>query len=142
MRRPGRFGLQDGVLQFPFDATAGRGFVWHCPIRERDDNDMMRRYKVVKPAVPAQALNSHPDSFNPVTQIAFRLPYAGPVDVRIFNLPGQEVRRLVSREKTAGEHTIRWDGRDDGGLLVAGGIHFYRLETPDFKKTKRMLFLK
>ncbi len=143
-----RFAPQDGVSPYPFDATAEPGYVWHCHILEHEDNEMMRRYMILPPvlantkAEEKGMLQNYPNPFNPETQIAFRLPHAGKVDLRIFNILGQEVRRLVSGEITAGEHTIRWDGRDAGGLLVASGIYFYRLETPDFKKTKRMLFLK
>jgi FtsP/CotA-like multicopper oxidase with cupredoxin domain len=36
-----RFAQQDGSA-FPFDATAGPGYVWHCHILEHEDNEMMR----------------------------------------------------------------------------------------------------
>ncbi|MCI0329610.1 MAG: multicopper oxidase domain-containing protein [candidate division Zixibacteria bacterium] len=142
-----RFAPQDGS-PYLFDATAEPGYVWHCHILEHEDNDMMRPYMVVAPAALAQAaksepvLGNYPNPFNPETQIAFRLPNAGNVDLRIFNLLGQEVRRLVNGNLEAGDHTVRWDGRDAAGQSVASGIYFYRLETPDFKKTKRMLLLK
>jgi spore coat protein A, manganese oxidase len=32
---------------FPFDATAGPGYVWHCHLLEHEDNEMMRPYIVV-----------------------------------------------------------------------------------------------
>jgi FtsP/CotA-like multicopper oxidase with cupredoxin domain len=32
---------------FPFDATAGPGYVWHCHLLEHEDNEMMRPYVVV-----------------------------------------------------------------------------------------------
>jgi FtsP/CotA-like multicopper oxidase with cupredoxin domain len=32
---------------FPFDATAGPGYVWHCHMLEHEDNEMMRPYVVV-----------------------------------------------------------------------------------------------
>ncbi len=35
---------------FPFDATAGPGYVWHCHILEHEDNEMMRPYIVVSEA--------------------------------------------------------------------------------------------
>jgi spore coat protein A len=49
-----RFTQQDGSA-FPFDATAGPGYVWHCHILEHEDNEMMRPYivtRTVEPAVP------------------------------------------------------------------------------------------
>jgi hypothetical protein len=35
---------------FPFDATAGPGYVWHCHLLEHEDNEMMRPYRVVSTA--------------------------------------------------------------------------------------------
>jgi FtsP/CotA-like multicopper oxidase with cupredoxin domain len=35
---------------FPFDATAGPGYVWHCHLLEHEDNEMMRPYIVVSTA--------------------------------------------------------------------------------------------
>jgi FtsP/CotA-like multicopper oxidase with cupredoxin domain len=35
---------------FPFDATAGPGYVWHCHMLEHEDNEMMRPYIVVSPS--------------------------------------------------------------------------------------------
>ncbi len=35
-----------GVSQYPFDPTAGPGYVWHCHILEHEDNEMMRPLKV------------------------------------------------------------------------------------------------
>lgn len=40
-----RWASQDGS-PFPFDATQGPGYVWHCHILDHEDNEMMRPYKV------------------------------------------------------------------------------------------------
>jgi spore coat protein A len=42
-----RFAPQDGS-DFPFDATTGPGYVWHCHIIEHEDNEMMRPYIVTQ----------------------------------------------------------------------------------------------
>ncbi len=44
-----RFAQQDGSA-FPFDATAGPGYVWHCHLLEHEDNDMMRPYVLINSA--------------------------------------------------------------------------------------------
>lgn len=41
------FAQQDGT-SFPFDTTAGPGYVWHCHLLEHEDNEMMRPYKVTQ----------------------------------------------------------------------------------------------
>jgi FtsP/CotA-like multicopper oxidase with cupredoxin domain len=38
--------LIPGVNPFPFDPTAGPGYVWHCHILDHEDNDMMRPMKI------------------------------------------------------------------------------------------------
>jgi spore coat protein A, manganese oxidase len=38
--------LVPGVNPFPFDPTAGPGYVWHCHILDHEDNDMMRPMKM------------------------------------------------------------------------------------------------
>ncbi|MGB8312837.1 MAG: multicopper oxidase domain-containing protein [Halobacteriota archaeon] len=45
-----RFAPIDGCGNYPFDATAGPGYEWHCHIIDHEDNAMMRPYKVVSPA--------------------------------------------------------------------------------------------
>jgi FtsP/CotA-like multicopper oxidase with cupredoxin domain len=47
-----RFAQQDGK-DFPFDATTGPGYVWHCHILEHEDNEMMRPYIITTTAASA-----------------------------------------------------------------------------------------
>jgi len=49
-----RFAAQDGS-PFPFDATQGPGYVYHCHIIDHEDNDMMRPYKLVSSATSTPA---------------------------------------------------------------------------------------
>jgi len=42
-----RFAPIDGTPEYPFDATYGPGYVWHCHIIDHEDNEMMRPYEVV-----------------------------------------------------------------------------------------------
>ena len=48
-----RFAQQEGS-PFPFDATQGPGFVWHCHILDHEDNEMMRPYKLVSAGPESQ----------------------------------------------------------------------------------------
>lgn len=41
-----RFSPVDGTAQYPFDATAAPGYVWHCHILDHEDNEMMRPFEV------------------------------------------------------------------------------------------------
>jgi flagellar hook assembly protein FlgD len=48
----------------------------------------------------------------------------------------------VNETRGAGAHVTTWDGRDDQGERVASGVYFYRLTTPTFSQTRKMVLLK
>ncbi len=83
-----------------------------------------------------------PNPFNPATTISYEVPESGSVKLVVYNLLGQQVRTLVNDNIEAGFHTIVWDGADEFGRQVASGIYIYRMNSGDFKATKRMMFLK
>jgi hypothetical protein len=76
-----------------------------------------------------QALKNRPNPANPGTTISFHLAEAGPARVRIYDSVGREVATVADGSRSAGSHSVAWDGRDAEGRLVAAGIYFYRLET-------------
>ncbi|MBN1350668.1 choice-of-anchor J domain-containing protein, partial [candidate division KSB1 bacterium] len=51
---------------------------------------------------------NYPNPFNPQTWIQVRLPKAGNVDIAIYNVNGQLVRKLISAAFEPGQHKIRW----------------------------------
>ncbi len=85
---------------------------------------------------------NYPNPFNPSTTIAFQLPQAGPVALKVFNIAGQLVKTLIDEEKGIGEHTVIWNGTNEVGADVPSGIYFYRLQAGEFSETKRMTLLK
>ena len=88
---------------------------------------------------------NHPNPFNSVTVIRYTIGGGqGPISIslRICDVLGREVRSLVKDGQTAGVYQVTWDGQDERGKEVASGVYFYRLETPGFSQTKRMLLLK
>jgi hypothetical protein len=85
---------------------------------------------------------NYPNPFNPSTTIRFSLKETGDVRLAIYNLQGQEVRTLVTREMQAGAHTINWDGKDQHGHPVPSGIYFYKLRVNGFEQTRKMLMAK
>lgn len=74
--------------------------------------------------------------------IGFCLPRLGMASLKIYNVQGQLVRTLVVRNMTAGSHCVTWDGRDDQGRAVAGGIYLYRLGAGGSRETRKMVLLR
>ena len=61
---------------------------------------------------------NYPNPFNPSTTIKYNLPENAQIELTIFNLLGQKVRRLVSGNVSAGFHSIQWDGKNEQGVVV------------------------
>ena len=96
--------------------------------------------------VPAQYRLSanYPNPFNPETIIPFTIggSEAQRIRLAIYNLVGQEIRRLADRLYSPGVHSVRWDGKDNAGRLLASGIYIYRFETKTFTQSRRMVLLR
>jgi len=85
---------------------------------------------------------NYPNPFNPETTISYQLPKNGEVELVVYNLKGQKVKQLISDQLSAGQHSAIWNGRDNNGKSVSSGIYFYKLNTENYEKTKRMVLMK
>ncbi len=85
---------------------------------------------------------NYPNPFNPETYIDFTIPNEAEVSLRIYNVKGQLVKTLVQERMSPGNHTIRWDGRNESGEKVSSGVYFYRLTLGEKSIIKKMVLLK
>ncbi len=83
-----------------------------------------------------------PNPFNPETEIRFELAASSHVSITVFDAAGRLVRTLESGNRPAGVHTVRWNGRGDGGETVSSGVYFYRMRATGFDETRKMVLLK
>jgi hypothetical protein len=85
---------------------------------------------------------NYPNPFNPMTEFAFAIPKKSHILLEVFNIIGQRVATVINKEMAAGQYTICWDGRGDGGENLASGIYLYRIKAGEFIATKKMIILK
>jgi len=85
---------------------------------------------------------NRPNPFRALTAIQFALAHPGRVDLRVFDVNGRVVQTLVERDLGAGKHDVQWRGENDRGERVAPGVYFYRLVTPGFIQTRKMLLVR
>ena len=84
---------------------------------------------------------NYPNPFNPSTTIKYSLPKEGNVVLKVYSVMGEEIKTLVNGFRSAGVHTVNFDASSAKGGLTSG-LYFYKLETPEFSKTMKMLLAK
>ncbi|MGA7306429.1 MAG: T9SS type A sorting domain-containing protein [Rhodothermales bacterium] len=80
---------------------------------------------------------NYPNPFNPTTEISFSLPEDALVVIRLMDVTGREVSRVVDAAFHAGRHTVTFDA---SGL--PSGVYLYRMEAGSFTETRRMILMK
>ena len=80
---------------------------------------------------------NYPNPFNPITTITYSIKKPSHVVLEIYAINGQKVATLVDSRVEAGTHSVRFDGSS-----LASGVYFYRFNSPEFKKTGKMLMVR
>jgi hypothetical protein len=82
---------------------------------------------------------------NPVrgeASIAFAVPRAGSVRLRVFDVRGRCVRTLVDGHAGGGADLVTWRGRDDAGRQLPGGVYFCRIDHDGRSLTRKLLLVR
>lgn len=89
---------------------------------------------------------NYPNPFNPETVINYKLPIAGNVTLKVYDVLGREVATLVDGFKPAGNHMSQFSSRNlpagRQGSQLPSGVYFYRLQTGNYIHAKKMTLLK
>jgi hypothetical protein len=80
---------------------------------------------------------NYPNPFNPSTNIAFQLPDAGNVSLKLYDILGKELMTLVDEYRAPGSYEVRLDASD-----LPGGMYFYKLTSGGFSETRKMILIK
>ncbi len=128
------------------DREVGAARNYYYMLEDVDLNGIRTQHGPIMVSVNApetfELSQNYPNPFNPETRIRFQLPATGQVEIRIYDLLGKLVRRLVNETKPPGFHVALWDARDDAGQRVSSGVFYYQIISGNFRQTRRMLLLK
>lgn len=78
-----------------------------------------------------------PNPFNPSTTIAFQVPVAGRVAIRVYNALGQQVLTAVDADLAAGRHEVHLDAS-----TLSSGAYCYCLSAAGYRQTRKLLLLR
>jgi len=80
---------------------------------------------------------NYPNPFNPSTTIQFALPKPEYVELKVFNLLGKEVTKLISKNMAAGTYNYKFEAND-----FASGVYYYQITAGKFWNVKKMILLR
>lgn len=82
---------------------------------------------------------NYPNPFNPTTNIAYTVPKAGDVALKVYNALGQEVATLVNGRSQAGTFEVTFNASN-----LSSGLYFYRLQADNgsVSITRKLMLIK
>ena len=80
---------------------------------------------------------NYPNPFNPTTTIKISLPKSGIIQIKVYDILGNEIKNLLNEYKQAGTHYIEFDAS-----RLSSGVYFYTLQAGNFTQTKKLLLLR
>ncbi|MCK4352226.1 T9SS type A sorting domain-containing protein [candidate division WOR-3 bacterium] len=108
---------------------------------DRSDWVGITEIPVSKPDI-VMLLDNYPEPFNQYTSIKYQLPVRSKVSLKVYNITGRLVKTLFDGENGPGSYTVTWNGKDESGRKLSSGTYFYRIETPNWTSTKKMVLLR
>jgi subtilisin-like proprotein convertase family protein len=114
---------------------SGRVYAWGIQV----NNSAFVGVNQISSEIPQKYMLSqnYPNPFNPQTSIQFSIPKAAFTVIKVYDILGKEVAKLVDKELTSGTYEVTFDGKD-----FASGVYFYRIESGDFTDVKKMMLVK
>lgn len=134
-------------IDLPVDAPLGNMLVDTLDILAEDghykvvikvDNDLLNGIADPDAARSLSKIQSvSPNPFSDGTRITISVSEKTNLILTVCNINGQIIRVLASGDFSDGNHTIKWDGKDESGRKAPSGIYILKLDTEkgtDFRK--------
>ena len=80
---------------------------------------------------------NYPNPFNPITKIKFQIPDFGFVTLKVYDVLGNEISKLVNNENQLGRYEVKFDATN-----LSSGIYFYKLQSGAYTETRKMMLMK
>ncbi|RMG68933.1 MAG: T9SS C-terminal target domain-containing protein [Calditrichaeota bacterium] len=127
------------------NVEAGETYIYQLTSRDFDGT-LHVHPDLVKVTVPIAEVRTfvlhqnYPNPFNGRTRIIFEIGKPGPARLVVYDAVGRKVVELVNQVFSPGQYNVQWDGADASGHPVASGIYYLTLDTPEFKRTIKMVY--
>jgi hypothetical protein len=96
----------------------------------------------VREPIRTISLSVVPNPSTTTMTIRYGVPVPGLVEVSIYNISGQCVRRLVRSTQLIGRYEALWNGRNDLGREAPNGIYFCCVKVPGSQETLKLVIVR
>ena len=97
---------------------------------------------IVEPKI-FKLYQSYPNSTTKATVIKFQIPVKTAVSLKVYDVSGRVVRTLTRAQNLKPKiYTVEWNERNNKGMKLPAGVYFYRLETKEYKSTKKLVWVR
>ncbi len=138
------------------DKLVKRGYTYDYRLADVDYNGMVtyhstREVLVVNDPLATIAndftVTAYPNPFNPSTTIRYSLPAIemqnlASVRISVYDISGKLVTTLVNKEQPSGWYEIQWNGTNQTGKKVPGGVYLSQVAVGNEVKTNKLILLK
>lgn len=80
---------------------------------------------------------NYPNPFNSLTKIEYSVPVSSFVQIKVYDILGNDITTLVNEEKAAGQYSVEFNA-----TRLPSGIYFYQIKTENFIEAKKLILLK
>ena len=134
------------------DVLVQQGFAYEYRLSDIDYDGVItshatRSVNIEKEPIPSIVENfnvmAYPNPFNPVTTIRYSIKSNNTdVAIAIYDITGNLVKTLVHKQQTSGWYEVQWNGTNQIGSKVPGGVYLSRVVVGNQVKTNKLILLK
>lgn len=91
----------------------------------------------IEPPGSFELFQNYPNPFNPKTVLRYRIDRPSEVQLKVFNLAGQEIAILVNTRQHPGSYEVEWNAGN-----LPSGIYYFQIEANNQRISKKGVLLK
>jgi hypothetical protein len=135
-------GTTTEVTSYSFNDKIFIPGVYNYSLKQIDFDGTFKYYNLsesVEVGLPAEfeLSQNYPNPFNPKTRLSFVIGHSSLVTLKVYDVLGNEVAKLINEDKPAGVYKTDFDAS-----LLSSGVYYYELRAGGFVETKKMILLR
>jgi len=105
---------------------------WDSASNTNDESKTVNNFKLYQ---------NYPNPFNPSTNIQYAISTQQFVQLKVYDVLGNEVTTLVNEEIAAGEYEVEFNTSSFNNQ-ISSAVYFYQLKTGNYIESKKMILVK